>query len=343
MTAAEEIAKFLELINVFDERLRIAFEEAIADLTSSAELTRLANFIQEGNFAGVLAALHLEAEFFNAIYVGIREAFDAGGNLGAKALPTLRDLENALVVIRFNGRHSRAESWVQTHGAKLVTGIVEETKASVREIVNEGLRVGRHPRKVALDIVGRMDGRVRVGGILGLTVQQTEAVIRARQELGDLSTMKEYLQREARDKRFDPAVRLAMERKKPLSPDLIDRAMDRYSSRLLKLRGETIARTEALAALNAGRYEAAMQMIESGQVPAAAVTKIWDATPSKRTRDSHRLMDGQEVKWGEFFKSPITGALLNHPHDQSMGAPADEVINCRCTFRVRVDRRMMRV
>lgn len=44
----------------------------------------------------------------------------------------------------------------------------------------------------------------------------------------------------------------------------------------------------------------------------------------------HRAMDGQVVRVGEPFVTP-RGFRLLFPGDRSLGAPADEVVNCRCT------------
>jgi uncharacterized protein with gpF-like domain len=54
-------------------------------------------------------------------------------------------------------------------------------------------------------------------------------------------------------------------------------------------------------------------------------TKIWVAVMDEATRDSHAMVDGEEV--------PIDHAFSNgllYPADSS--APAEEVINCRCVI-----------
>ncbi|MCT4369108.1 hypothetical protein CLG85_001620 [Yangia mangrovi] len=65
------------------------------------------------------------------------------------------------------------------------------------------------------------------------------------------------------------------------------------------------------------------------------VSKRWEATPGPRTRDSHRALGGAEVKWGQQFISPVTGAAMDWPHDED--APAAETINCRCSCTFRTD------
>jgi hypothetical protein len=180
--------------------------------------------------------------------------------------------------------------------------------------------------------VNRRTGR-REGGLIGLTENQTGYVRNARRQLRELDSG--YFSRKRRNKRFDGIVRRAIADDKALSKADIDRIAGSYSDRLLKLRGDTIARTEALTSLNAGRHEGYRQLIETGSIQGA--TRKWDATGDKRTRLSHLAMEGQSVAIDEPFVSPITGARLMFPGDTSLGAPASETISCRCYAPIKID------
>lgn len=81
------------------------------------------------------------------------------------------------------------------------------------------------------------------------------------------------------------------------------------------------ARTAITGAQNAGRQAQMEQAADMG----IDVEKRWIATPDNRTRDSHRLMDGEEVPYNEEFSNG-----LEYPGDPA-GDPA-EVYNCRCTM-----------
>jgi len=213
---------------------------------------------------------------------------------------------------------------------------MEDSKASVRAVIQAGLEAGRGPRQTALDITGRMvkaTGR-REGGILGLTSGQTDATIRARVELENLDA--HYFTRKRRDARFDGMVRKAIKSGKPLSQADIDKITGRYKDRMLAYRGEVIARTETLASLNAGKQEGIQQLIDAGKLQSSQVTKVWRATGDGRTRDSHAAMDGQAVAYGQPFTTP-DGAQMMHPHDSSLGAPASETIQCRCFYEIKID------
>jgi len=200
---------------------------------------------------------------------------------------------------------------------------------------------GRNPRATALDIVGRLNRAtgMREGGILGLNAAQTDAVIRARAELlsGDPAMLRNYLARARRDKRFDRLVMKAIREGRPMGRADVDAITGRYKDRLLQLRGETIARTETLASLNAGKEEGIRQLIDSGKVQRSAVKKVWRATGDDRTRDSHMALNGEEVGIDAAFTSPLTGAQMMYPHDTSRGAPASETIGCRCFYEIKVD------
>lgn len=216
-----------------------------------------------------------------------------------------------------------------------MTEIVTDQLEAIRQTVETGLADGRNPRNVALDLVGRLNRQTgrREGGIVGLTSQQAGYVINARKQLEALDAG--YFDRKLRDKRFDRTVAKAIREEKPLSRADIDRILGRYADRLLAHRGEVIGRTEAIAALHAGQFEAARQLVDSGKVRADQITKVWDATGDARTRLTHAAMDGQAVKLNEAFISP-SGARMLHPHDVSLGAPADEIIQCRCFMAIKV-------
>lgn len=81
------------------------------------------------------------------------------------------------------------------------------------------------------------------------------------------------------------------------------------------------ARTMTTAAENLGRQHS----YERAQKMGINLEKQWMATLDSRTRDSHRMLDGETVKINETFSNK-----LECPGDPS-GDPS-EVYNCRCTM-----------
>lgn len=290
--------------------IRNAFLQAIADIKRTADLDALIKALERGDVDAALAALRLGPEFFAPLDEAIRTTFAAGGNYALDSLPRKNPATGTELVIRFQGRNPRAETWLTRQSSNLIVEITEGQRLAVRQVIARRLAEGINPRQTAVDLVGRVDKltKRRTGGIVGLTSREALAVENYR-------------------------VSLISEGRKP---DQIARMVTRYSNKTLLRRGERIARTETIAALNAGRVEGMRQLIDSGEVDVQAVTKKWDSSGDGRVRDSHAEMDGQTVGVNEPFRSP-TGALMMHCGDTSLGAGGEDVINCRCYTRLDVD------
>lgn len=272
----------------------------------------------------------------------MREAFVAG----AKNLETVvpknvpsPTAQGAKLLFRFDVQDAAAQAWLAQRSSALVVEVLEEQRAAIRLVVERGTRLGNNPLRTALDIVGRVNpvtGR-REGGIVGLTSQQASWVSNARDELADPDKMGRYLRRQRRDKRFDSIVKRARREGRAVAQADVDKIVGRYSDRLLAFRGETIGRSEALQGFAQGRHQAVNQLIDQG-VPGQFVKRVWDATMDRVTRPDHRAMNEQAVFGNEEpFQVPSTGHLLMHPGDSSLGAPAEQIINCRCYERLEVD------
>jgi len=97
-------------------------------------------------------------------------------------------------------------------------------------------------------------------------------------------------------------------------PQLVKRIENTYGN-ISKSRANTIARTEVGGVMTKGTYEAYEQM----DIP----IKIWVSVGDSKTRASHLEMDGEERP----LHTPFTNGLQ---FPREAGAPAGEVINCRC-------------
>ena len=245
-------------------------------------------------------------------------------------------------MVRFNIGHPRAEKWLKDWSSDQITGrLVEDQRQAIRDVMRDGMAAGKNPRTTALDIVGRYSktAKKRIGGLIGLTNGQTRTVygnprtgrpgIYDGLTSGDPGELRRYLGLKLRDKRFDGAVTKALNDGTGVPAAKARRMQTRYSDRALKHRGDMIARTETLSALNASHAEGMEQLIESGAVKTANVRNTWDSAGDNLVRNSHRAMDGQTQTQGEPFTTP-TGYRMMHPGDSSLGAPASEIIHCRC-------------
>lgn len=91
-------------------------------------------------------------------------------------------------------------------------------------------------------------------------------------------------------------------------------------------RATRIVQTEMTAAQNASQHYALSQFADT-----STLTKNWLATNDQRTRATHEAahLSQRDIPYNEPFL--VGGAKLMYPGDTSLGAPAREVIRCRCT------------
>lgn len=314
--------------------IREAFLEAIRDARDSVRLQDVVDALSRGDIAAAAQALEIQRAFMAPLDQALGAAYYESGRAHTEELMRQIKAGGLTLVIRFDPGAPRAAAWVRQHSSTLITEIIADQRAAVREALGVGLDAGVNPRTVALDIVGRIDkatGR-RAGGIVGLTSGQAGSVARARDELlsGEPGRMAAYLERKLRDRRFDKIVRTAMREGRAVSAIDAQRIAARYSDRLLKYRGDVIGRTETLTALSYAQDEATKQLLEAGGIRPEQIRKTWRARLDGRTRDSHVALNGKEVGLSEMFRSPATGAMMRFPRDGSMGASGEDLIQCRC-------------
>lgn len=324
------------LAELFIPKIKAAFLASIADIKSRAILTKIIEAIRSGDLEGAFAATGLSPAAMRPITTMIEQAYEQGGVTTGNSFPNgLTNNIGQSVIFRFDVRNSRAEAWLRDHSSTLVTRITDDVRTVIRETIEAGVADGRNPKNIGLDIVGRVVDGKRTGGVVGLTTQQGRWLSGARRALDTLDPA--YFNYKGRDKRFDGIVQKAITAKKPLDQAKVDALVNRYNDTLLRQRGETIGRTETVQSLNKAQFDAYMQAVDAGTIREQDVTKEWDATGDERTRLSHRVLDGRKADLTVAFTSPSTGAHMMHPGDISMGAHGEDIINCRCRVRYRVD------
>lgn len=100
--------------------------------------------------------------------------------------------------------------------------------------------------------------------------------------------------------------------------------LDPTASQYWPNRATVVARTETAGAFNAGRQGAFQQLAADLDEP---FDHMWLATVDDRTRPTHREADLQRVPLGRPYI--VGGFPMSRPGDPK--APAQEVIQCRCT------------
>ncbi len=313
--------RYKQFLDSLEPPMRRAFEQSINRIIARASIGDLTDAIAaSASMDEVLRAAGVTEAAFAEMYEAIREAFKAAGVFYMAAeVPSRFGMD-------FRMTNPRVTEWLNTRSSQLITGdLFPEQRRAVQIALSNGVERGLGPRRVALDIVGRINstGR-RAGGVIGLSEPQAAAYTRATAELAGLDP--HYFTRTRRDKRYDAMVRRAIDSGTPLTDKQIETISGRYSDRLLKLRGDTIARTESIAAANGAGQEAIEQVIDEGLAERGAVQKQWDSTRDGRARPEHWAANGRRVNIDAPFN--IGGEMLMYPGDSN--GSAWNVINCRC-------------
>lgn len=318
------------LLRKFEPVVQDAFLASVAEIVSGVVMAELIDALRRGSIEEAIIAIHAEPAAFEAFRNARGSAYIGAGEDTVSVMP--KTPRGRQLVVRFNTRALNAEQWLSEQSSQKVTRLSDEQTQVLRNALTDGLERGDNPITIARNVAGRIDKKTgrRVGGIIGLSNPQEEALRRARQELSSLETMNRFKARALRDRTLDRLINRAIHEQRPLTDAEIQQLLDRYSDRMLDFRARTIARTETMSALHAGKRQAYQQAIDEGSVSQQELRRVWDSTGDNKVRESHAAIDGEEVGWDE----PYSNGLM-YPGDQS--GPPEEVINCRCDEFIRID------
>lgn len=338
------MAKRKSLLDLLDEiapEVQAAFIQSIQRITGDASLRALEDAIRRQDTEAVIAVLRLDRGYFAPLDRAMRDAFETGGEWAMGELLREARRQGANTVRGFfDARNPVAEEWLRRQSSRLIVELQGEQRENIARALADAFDRSTSPRATALDLVGRVSRATgqREGGIIGLTSQQAQWAQNAFDEItsGDPAQVSNYFSRAARDRRFDRTVARAAREGRGVTAEEARRIVGRYRDGLLRYRGETIARTEMLGSLHEAQDQALAQMAEREGLAPGAISEAWDAANDSATRSSHRAMDGQRRARGEPFETGA-GYLMRYPGDRSLGAPASEIIQCRCVKRVSVD------
>lgn len=307
------------LIARLEPGLRREFMAAIDDWRRNIDLQAVARALERDDVAGAVQAANIQPGALTGLARQMDGAFAAGGAAESQGLR---------LNIIFNARDFRSEAVIREASSTLIQAVTEDTRATLRTVMADGLSRGQ----------GAVTTARQIRPYIGMTEGQTRYALNFQRKLEtDPKALLAELERDNyknRDRRLDGIVRRAVKSGEPIAARDIDKIMAAYRNRSIAWRAENIARTETLRSVNIGRYEAYRQAVDSGRVREQDIRRTWNATPDKRTRDTHAGMGGQTVGLNEAFVSP-SGARLMYPGDPS--APLHETINCRCNVTYRID------
>lgn len=322
--------------------VRDGFNAAVQDIADNVILDQLTKAIEAGDYDLAFRLLGVAPGSFRPLTRAIEDAFEQSAKWVSDKFPKILNMTDGKGVFRFNVANPRAQEWLRIESSTLVSNITEESRAAVRIAMEGGIISGRNPTDTARDIAGYYDRSVghRVGGVIGMTDHQATWVNTVRTRLSQAhlpgGAGERYLGMKLRNAQFDGIVEKAIETGKPLTREQVEKLTIKYADRTLKYRADTIARTESIGAFAAADYEATKQVVDSGAARPKDVTRFWDDAGDKDVRHTHHAMNNQPRGLDEPFVSP-SGARLMYPHDRSLGAPAEEIIGCRCRVRTEID------
>lgn len=317
----------LQALDGMEPAMQRAYLAQISNTISAATLAEVERAIAKGDDNQVMTLLPVG--LFGGLVELLRSAFVKGGSteLGGIRIVGL------IIGKEFDAYDDAATEYLSSQRRDFLAAALADRKNTIQTILEAGRARGQSAAKTALDLIGRTSKQTgkRSGGVLGLSKPFTDSVIAARAELAsnDPALLKKYLKRKRRDPRYDKAVTNAIESGKRLSVESINTIVGRYSDRLLDTQALTTAATFAAQSLSEGRDQAWRQA-NAATGGLLLVEKKWNDKGDSVVRATHHALNGQKVQQDQPFVSP-SGARLMHPGDTSLGAPMDEIANCRCS------------
>lgn len=310
-----------DLLDLQEQRIAQIYRIAIQDLKDAVDLNELVSLLQQGREAEAVDALIYAAEQLgsasNVAFVTSGQStadFMSGAGVGRIVFDQVNDL---------------AVATMQTMRLDMIREFTDEQRRVTQQALLGGIESGNNPVAMARNFRDS----------IGLTQRQWAAVQSYQRSLESIGanqrTAIEALTHAVRDKRGDQQIRRAIREAMPLPQEKIDWLVQRKIDMSIKLRAETIARTEAMRAVNAGNEEAYRQAVANGIVQAASLRRKWVTRLDGRERESHALLNGQVRGYGETWQA--LHGVLRFPGDPA--APAAEVVNCRCVLATRIAQR----
>lgn len=314
---ATDLERLDQLLAKQEKAVADAFRDFVNLVQSPAIMRAIIEKLEKHDTEGAMLIVDSYVTRFADVFPTITAS--VGAHTAAELAAIIPDL---VMAISFDTSLPRAAELIRQNRLRFIRDFTASQRQAVSQALERAYREG----------LGTQETARALRGAIGLTAYQEGVVSNYRKLLVNLD--RDALDRELRDRRFDPTVESAIERGRPLTEAQMDRMTERYRSRMLAMRSETIARTEGVRATSEAREESLTQMIEQTGIDPQRVERIWGVTRDKRLRDWHATMNGQKRPVGADFVDGL-GNRLRYPGDPR--APAETVINCRCgiTFSVK--------
>lgn len=304
-----------ELIADLDSELSSGWVDIVDWLRSQNDVEDIAYRLRWGQIDRVIEGLQEAAERF-------ADDTHAAFNTAAQHTRDWLDKEVDQRLFTYNTGNPRAARWAAGNRYDTVRQMTADQRGMIRAVQMDGVQRGDNPLVTAR--------RIREG--IGLTDHQESIVNGYRRKLEE-QRYNDALSVRLGDGRSERTIARAMDAGEAMTPEQIDRAVERYRENWITYRSETIARTEGLRVAHQGTDEMYRQAIENGQLRRDELIATWRAgPPTGDFREQHQAMDGQERELDQPFQAP-DGTLLFYPCDPN--APIEHTANCRCTRTIR--------
>lgn len=339
MATKSQARLFAQLIAEYEPRIRRGFMASVTDLSANVDFPLLLSQLEAGNLQGAIDALNISPAAWSEYSAAVTQTFAASGSAHAAQI---RELGIGSIGTRFDVTNPRAEQWIRENVAESVVGFNREQVEVARETIEAGYSAGKGPRDIATDLAGRTTGSggARQGGVLGLDGPRADRLRRVTEGMktpegvqslvvqhrnGSLSL--KYRTNKATANRI-----LAAYRKGEAVPASLRTISERqYHNALLKSRADTVAETETGNAVLGSRDEEWRQIIESGDVRADKVRKVWrhGRGPTRYHREDHLQMSGTTIEGIDATFNFADGIRMKFAHDPAGGAK--HLIRCGCS------------
>lgn len=268
-----------EIFNIYNQ----ALNNIPKDLDNNTVLRALREAVEAGNPMDGAIAFQWQ-NFVGALDKTIpklTQQLVASANISAASLP-----KRIKITSSFTAQDPRAIAWAQQRAGAMILGITQESQKAVAEIITRSLKT-QLKREEVID---------RISKVVGLDVKQARALGNFYEKnLNDL--LEEGLT-------YEDAVRQVTKLSKA------------YRQRLLIQRATRIARTETVAAANAGRMLSWAEADAQGFLPVGS-EKRYKTAQDERTCSICGPLHNLTIPWESTFP---TGDLMPPTHP-----------NCRCT------------
>jgi hypothetical protein len=305
-------------------RIAAAFRDAVGKARARVDRAALVDSLARGDRYGAqrIVAAALGAEGLAAVEAAWGHAASDAGRTAADEAPDLPAPTAKRLTFNFlsGGTPGLLSRWA----SQLRQSLEAILRNAVSAVLDRWL--GRaDPEQVADAVLAA----------LGLSERDVQRVANYRTYLENLD--RAALRSQLRDARNDPRILDAIRQQDPLPPEYVDSLVARYAAKLEATRADLIGKVEAARARSTGEYGMWQQQIDTGQIDANALVKVWHHKHDNRVRDTHLSIPAiqpEGVPFGNVFVTSA-GNRLRFPHDPA--APIEETIQCRChlTYEVR--------